>query len=93
MKECPRDNYSPWMASLNPISGVAGDAMFGDAKEKMRPYCVEDLTEEMFGSMSVSQLVSRNYCPSYWVSSGPLMGELLVFMSLTSNQLWRTVCL
>ena len=71
VSECPADNYSPWLESQ--VSSL----LEGVVKEKMRPFCTSDTTEEIFSSLSVSQLLDRNYCPPWWVESQQVLGRCL----------------
>ena len=49
----------------------------GDIKSRMRPFCTADTSEEIFSSLSVGQLLDRNYCPPWWVESQQVLGRCL----------------
>ena len=49
----------------------------GDIKSRMRPFCTADTSEEIFSSLSVAQLLDRNYCPPWWVESQQVLGRCL----------------
>ena len=71
VSECPGDNYSPW------LEAQVSSLLEGEVKERMRPFCTADTTEQIFASLSVSQLLDRNYCPPWWVDSQQVLGRCL----------------
>ena len=70
-----KDNYSPWLESQIPVTGVAESLLGDDVKTKMRPYCTSDTTDDIFDRYSVGQLIDMNYCPPWWVQSAEVMGR------------------
>ena len=44
-------------------------------KARMLPYCTADTTAELAASLSVAQLLERNYCPPWWVASQQVAGS------------------
>ena len=77
VEKCPGDNYSPWLESQIPVSELAESLLTDDVKTKMRPYCTADTSDEVFGRLSVSQLLDMNYCPPWWVQSSDVLGRCL----------------
>ena len=57
--------------------GQLSSLLEGDIKSRMRPFCTADTTEEIFSSLSVGQLLDRNYCPPWWVESQQVLGRCL----------------
>ena len=76
MKECPSDSFSPWMQAQLPIPEVPSVPGGVSVKDRMKPFCTEDLSEEIFEKLSVSQLMDRKYCPPWWVHSTEILGIL-----------------
>ena len=77
VEKCPQDNYSPWLEAQVPVTGLADTILGDDVKNKMRPYCTADTSDEIFDKHSVSQLLDLNYCPPWWVQSSQVMGRCL----------------
>ena len=79
--QCPGDNYSPWMESqagnVISTSETVSSLLDTDIKTRMRPFCTADTSEEVFSSLSVAQLLDRNYCPPWWVESQQVLGRCL----------------
>ena len=59
VKECPSDSFSPWIESQLPIPEVP--ALLGGVsiKDRMKPFCTQDMSEDILGRLSVSQLVEK----------------------------------
>ena len=94
VEKCPKENYSPWLESQIPVTGLAESLLGDDVKTKMRPYCTSDTNDDLFDSLSVSQLLERNYCPPWWVQSSEVLGRCLpslVKPNVTDNSSNNTV--
>jgi len=83
VEQCPSDSFSPWMESQLPIPEVPSILGGVSVKDRMKPFCTQDMTEDILTRLSVGQLVERKYCPPWWVHSSNILGRCLP--SLTST--------
>jgi len=58
VERCPTSSASPWAEARLPLP-------LPGLKEEMRKFCSQDLTDELFGDLSIAQLVERGYCPPW----------------------------
>jgi len=87
VKNCPVENFTPLKEA------IVGKESEESIKNKLKPFCSFYTTEKDYNSLTVSQLIDKQYCPPWYLASSSIMGRCIPVVQNVDKDIFAEVLL